>query len=93
MLALTENATTVIRQIVDRPDLGEEAGLRIASSGDQEQGLALSATEVPLEGDVVVEGQGARVFLEPMAADLLDEKILDAQVDDSGTVQFLLASQ
>jgi iron-sulfur cluster assembly protein len=91
MLALTENATNVIRQIVDRPELGDGAGLRIAGGQDQNQAFALSTAEAPAEGDVVVEEQGARVFLASEAAELLDEKVLDAQVDDDGGVQFLLA--
>jgi hypothetical protein len=41
----------------------------------------------------VVEESGARVFLEPNAAAALDDKILDAAVDDKGGVEFLLVPQ
>jgi iron-sulfur cluster assembly protein len=41
----------------------------------------------------VVEEDGARVFLEENAAVTLDDKILDAQVDDAGGVQFTIAVQ
>jgi hypothetical protein len=41
----------------------------------------------------VVEESGARVFLEQNAASTLDDKILDAAVDDKGGVEFLLVPQ
>jgi hypothetical protein len=41
----------------------------------------------------VLEEDGARVFLEEIAADTLEDKILDAQVDDQGGVQFTIAPQ
>jgi hypothetical protein len=41
----------------------------------------------------VVDSSGARLFLDNDAALLLDDKALDASVDDQGTVQFALAEQ
>lgn len=96
MLMLTENANRVIGALVEqRPDLSDGAGLRISSSSvDGAEGeLALSTEDTPQPGDQVIEGQDARVFLEEDAALMLDDKILDAQVDDAGQVQFLLAPQ
>jgi hypothetical protein len=87
---LTENATRVIGSIVDRPDLPDGAGLRITSAAE---GLSVSPVAGPDENDQIVEEQSARVFLEPDAAVVLDDKVLDATVDDSGNVAFLLASQ
>jgi hypothetical protein len=40
-----------------------------------------------------VESHGARVFLEPTAGELLDDKELDAGVDPHGQVQFSLGQQ
>jgi hypothetical protein len=40
----------------------------------------------------VVEEQGARVFLEPEAAALLDDKVLDARVEQN-QVAFRIADQ
>ena len=40
-----------------------------------------------------MEDAGARVFLEENAAGILDDKVLDAQVDESGSVQFSIAPQ
>jgi Fe-S cluster assembly iron-binding protein IscA len=49
--------------------------------------------EAPRPDDQVVEQEGARVFVEPAAATVLDDKVLDVRVDDGGGVQFLLAGQ
>ena len=35
----------------------------------------------PAEDDEMIEEQGARLFLEPEAASLLDDKVLDASVE------------
>jgi len=53
----------------------------------------VTLAETPVDGDQVIETEGARVFLEPGAAVALDDKSLDAQVDDEGTVAFTLAEQ
>jgi iron-sulfur cluster assembly protein len=92
MLAVTENATSVIQQLTDRPELAEGAGLRIASSEDGAN-LTVAPASTPEAGDQVVESSGARVFLEPEAADALDDKVLDARVNDAGGVEFLVAAQ
>jgi iron-sulfur cluster assembly protein len=93
MLQLSTNATTAIRDLVEGPDRPDVSGLRIA--GDQEGSgrLSVSTAGMPEEGDQVVENQGARVFLEPEVATMLDDKVLDATVDDEGRVSFLIGSQ
>jgi iron-sulfur cluster assembly protein len=90
MLMLTQNATKVIGALVDNPEMPDGGGLRIATAPE---GLTVAPAEVPEPGDQVVEDQAARVFLETDAALALDDKVLDAQVDDSGQVQFLLGEQ
>jgi iron-sulfur cluster assembly protein len=92
MLAVTENATSVIQQLTDTPELPDGAGLRIASSDDAPS-LTVAPAGAPEDGDEVVENKGARLFLEPQAAELLDDKVLDARVNDSGGVEFLVAAQ
>jgi iron-sulfur cluster assembly protein len=93
MLQLSANATTAIRGLMDRPERPDISGLRIA--GDQEGSgqLSVSTAGMPEEGDQVVENRGARVFLEPDVAPLLDDKVLDATVDEQGRVAFSLGSQ
>ena len=92
MLALTETAASVIRSFADHPGLDQHAGLRIAGPDDA-NGLRVSPARDPLEGDGVVEVAGARVFLEPTAERLLADKILDAHVDDDGSIEFVLRHQ
>ncbi len=92
MLTLTDNAVAAIRSLTGQPDVPEGAGLRIAS--DPEAGaLQLSLAPEPLEGDQVVDDSGARLFLDSEAAMLLEDKALDASIDEQGTVQFALAEQ
>jgi iron-sulfur cluster assembly protein len=93
MLDLTSNATSVIRSIAERPELPDEAGLRVAA-GDGDQGqFSVAATGAPEQGDLIVEKEGARVFLDPQAAVVLDDKVLDVQVGEEGKVEFLLSAQ
>jgi len=93
MLVLTDNATNVIRALAERPELPDASGLRIASADDGAGALTITTVGTPEAGDQVVEDQGARLFLEPEAAQLLDDKVLDAMVTEDGRVQFLLATQ
>ena len=55
--------------------------------------LTLSVVDEPDHGDQVVDRSGARIFLDSQAAELLDDKELDAGVDASGAVQFAVADQ
>ena len=88
MLTLTENASTVVKTIVDQSEASQEAGLRISQDTPDSPALHVIATDAPQPGDQVLEEDGARVFLEETAAETLDNKVLDAQVDDNGGVQF-----
>ena len=90
MLVLSENASTAIRNLVERPELPEVSGLRIAAEEGGSGSLGVWTVGVPEEGDQVVEDEGARVFLEPSAAVMLDDKVLDATVDEQGRIGFVL---
>ena len=85
MLAITEDAATAIDSIVTSSGLPEGAGLRITQEVNAQEGaeartdLRLSVVESAEEGDQVLED--VRIFLEPQAADFLDNKLLDADVD------------
>ncbi len=92
MLTLTENASTIVRDITTQPGLPETAGLRITADGDQSS-FAIAAAEQAEPADKVVEQSGATLYLDEQAAALLDDKILDAAVDDAGKVEFALAVQ
>ena len=92
MLDLTDSATSVIRSIAERPESPDDAGLRVAAGAESSR-LTVVAAAGPQEGDQVVEKEGARVFLDPEAAVILDDKVLDAQVGDEGGVEFLISGQ
>ena len=91
MLTLTENASTVVKTIVEQSETDQRAGLRISQDAVDSPALHVIATEAPQPGDQVLEEDGARVFLEETAAETLEDKVLDARVDDNGGVQFTLS--
>ena len=92
MLTLTMDATTTIRNIVDHSEVPAGGGLRIAND-PAENALTLSLAAVPAEDDQVLDDSGARVFLDPAAARLLDDKMLDAEADSEGRVKFAVSEQ
>jgi iron-sulfur cluster assembly protein len=96
VLCISEDAAAAIRGIVGASGVPEGAGLRITrevntdSGGEPRTDLRLSLVAAPEEGDEVLEEE--RVFVDPGAADLLDDKLLDADyVDDD--VRFSLDVQ
>lgn len=94
MLTLTENANNVVKAIVEQSGAGDQAGLRISQDTPDNPALQVEPAEGPQPGDQVVEeADGARVFLEETAAVTLGDKVLDAQVDQSGGVQFSIGMQ
>jgi Fe-S cluster assembly iron-binding protein IscA len=96
MLVLTEAAAEVVKSVTDTPQAPDGTGLRITQSAEEPSaanGLELAAAAEPGIGDQVVETSGARVFLDPLAAAYLDDKVLDAEVDAQGKVRFLLGAQ
>jgi Fe-S cluster assembly iron-binding protein IscA len=95
MLMLTDTAAAVIKELAAQLDLPETAGLRISPTpeGTGETALAAVLAGAPDPQDSVVEVRHARVFLEPEAADHLNDKILDAETQNGGKVMFHLRSQ
>ena len=93
MLTLTDSAVSAIRSLTSQPDLPGETGLRIMAQGQGAPSFQLALAEGPVAGDQVVEEGGARVFLEAAAADVLDDKALDAQVNEQGDLAFRIADQ
>ena len=85
MLAITEDAAAAVDSIVASSGLPEGAGLRITQEQNTQSGeeartdLRLSLVESAEEGDEVLED--VQIFLEPQAADFLDNKLLDADVE------------
>ncbi|MBB5632424.1 Fe-S cluster assembly iron-binding protein IscA [Cryobacterium mesophilum] len=92
MLTLTENATNLIKNLADQTAVAENAGLRISAGADETQ-LKVDLAPAPEPTDQVVESSGARVFLEENAAVALDDKVLDAHLDEGGAVTFAIGTQ
>ncbi|MET8909126.1 MULTISPECIES: iron-sulfur cluster biosynthesis family protein [Micromonospora] len=87
MLTMTDNAVLVIRDLANQQDVAEAGGLRIAADTDAGS-LSIELVEQPTQGDQVIDDQGARIFLDADAAELLNDTSVDATVDDEGIVQF-----
>jgi iron-sulfur cluster assembly protein len=94
MLALTDNAVEAVEEILSSSDqVPELGGLRlVAEPAGGRMNFQLSVVALPAEDDEVIEAQGARVFLDPEAASLLGDKILDASIE-SNQVAFTIADQ
>ncbi|GAA4005372.1 iron-sulfur cluster biosynthesis family protein [Allokutzneria multivorans] len=95
MLVFTPTAIEVVRTITSAEGVPDGSGLRIAATtdGGQPGALEMSITPGPEEDDQVLAGEGTHVFLDPLAAVYLDDKILDAEVTDDGQVAFALGEQ
>lgn len=64
----------------------------VAEQAGTQTNLELSVVPLPAEDDEVIEEQGARVFLELEAASLLDDKVLDASVEQN-QIAFAIADR
>jgi iron-sulfur cluster assembly protein len=93
MLTLTDGAVSAIRSLTSQPELPVQTGLRIVAQGEEAASFHLALAEGPVAGDQVVEEGGARVFVEPAAAAVLEDKALDAQVNEQGSVAFSVSDQ
>jgi Fe-S cluster assembly iron-binding protein IscA len=90
MLALTENVTEIVKQLT--AEVPEMSGVRIAAEPDG-QSLSVSPADQAAPNDQVVEQDGATVYLDGSAAQLLDDMVLDGGVDEQGNIQFALGQQ
>jgi Fe-S cluster assembly iron-binding protein IscA len=88
MLAMTEQAAELVESIVGGAEMPDTAVLRITTQASDSNGsgpaheLQLELVSAPPEDDVIVED--VPISVQPAAADLLDDKVLDAEVDDEG---------
>lgn len=94
MLVLTHNATDAIRLLVTDKQAAPGAGLRIVAERDLGGKLSfeMDVFDAPGVVDEVLEEGGARVFLNPPAAELLEKQVLDARIEDN-RVKFALSPQ
>ena len=87
MLQLSDDAIAAILE------LAGDGGLRFSGhESDGEIELEIEPADGPEEGDVTVERGGARVFLDEVAAEALDDQVLDVE-EHGDHVHFLFADQ
>lgn len=90
MLALTENVTEIVKTLT--AEVPEISALRIATEGDGES-LSVSPADHAESDDLVLEQDGATVYVDAPASELLADKVLDGAVDEEGNIQFALGQQ
>jgi Fe-S cluster assembly iron-binding protein IscA len=93
MLTLTDSASTVVKTIIERTPDVSDAALRISASEPGASDLSLAVATQPEPSDTVIETAGAKVFVEQNAALVLDDKVLDAKIEDDGSVRFSIEVQ
>lgn len=94
MLAISHGAAEAIKRVVSSSLVPEEGGIRISAEpvDDHSMRLDLAVAESPGIDDVIVEEEGASVFVQQDVAPFLDDKILDASVEDDN-VSFSIVDQ
>jgi Fe-S cluster assembly iron-binding protein IscA len=93
VLALTDYAVDAVKIIVSSDADTDAAGMRVtAGQAGEQPRFRLDIVSMPVESDQVIEAQGARVFLGPDEASLLDNKIVDAKIEQS-RVAFTIGDQ
>jgi iron-sulfur cluster assembly protein len=92
MLHMTDNAAEAVRKLSADSGLEPEPGLRIAPGDPTSTGtpLELSLAPGPETNDQTAEEGGATIYVEEELTAFLDDKVLDASVED-GRVRFRLA--
>jgi iron-sulfur cluster assembly protein len=79
MLTITPDAADALRVVLG----AKEGGVRIATGDQAPNGngpnLTLEVVPAPEPDDEVLDAEGAPLYLDPVAVETLDGKVLDAQ--------------
>jgi iron-sulfur cluster assembly protein len=86
MLTLSPSAVDAVDSLLQRSEVPDDAGLRIGTAGESR--LIVEIAPEPAPGDQVIEEGGARVFVDPAAAPMLDNAELDARTEEDGQLAF-----
>lgn len=89
LLSLTDSAAEAARQLAASSGLEPEPALRISSGQPSATGtpLEISLAPAPETNDQTVDSAGATVYVEEEVAEFLDDKVLDADIED-GRIRF-----
>jgi iron-sulfur cluster assembly protein len=90
MLTITPQAAEAIRGVLAAENVPDDSVFRITSQ--PEAGLVVAVTDSPDPDDQIVEGDEVEICVEPTAAQLLDDKELDATVSGE-QVSFSIGEQ
>ncbi|HET8758197.1 MAG TPA: HesB/YadR/YfhF-family protein [Solirubrobacteraceae bacterium] len=96
MLAISPNASEAISRALEGAAIPDGAGLRLTTGAHSERGVAIEIAFVTAAapGDEVIETSApVDVFVEPVAARVLDDQVLDAQLQPDGALAFALSGQ
>jgi iron-sulfur cluster assembly protein len=91
MLIVTDFAAAAIRHLLEECNAPDDAGLRIARTSSAGALTARLARAPAPEDTVVTAADGARVFLDKAAANLLGDKVLDVTIGVHGRLEFFPA--
>jgi iron-sulfur cluster assembly protein len=96
MLEVTPMAAEVINELTSQSEgTDDSVGLRfaLATDDDSQAALELSLSEAAAGDEVVTADAGAKVIMEPAAAQFLEDKVLDVREDAEGNPAFAIARQ
>jgi len=96
MLEVTPMAAEVINELTSQSEGTDDGvGLRFALAAEQnsQTALELSLSEAVDGDEVVAAPAGAKVIMEPAAAQYLEDKVLDVRQDADGNPAFAIARQ
>jgi iron-sulfur cluster assembly protein len=92
MLTITRDAAEALRAVLGP----KEGGVRISTEGPSSNGggpsLTLEVVPEPEPDDQVLDAEGAELYLDPVAVDALDGKVLDAE-READAVRFSVLDQ
>lgn len=79
MIEISENASRQIRKLVEKQAMPATAGLRVGVKAGGCSGLSyvFAWEEAPKTADLVLEAEGARVFVDSKSLKFLDGTVLD----------------
>lgn len=90
MFDMTPRARSIVQRLTGHRALSARSGLRIARGASANAPMQVAASPSPLEQDKVLEHDGARVFIGPGAGARLRGRTLDAVIEKTGRVRFVL---
>jgi iron-sulfur cluster assembly protein len=91
MVTITSDAADALRAVLGAKHGGVRISTGARANGDG-PALTLEVVPEPEPDDEVVEADGARLYLDPMAVDALDGKVLDAE-READAVRFSVLDQ